>query len=75
MDVRHGAIVDCHWSPPGESTIDEGLSEKLKQLLKSKKIHEMRNWLSLLQGRVPYTEAQDMVTFLEKMLPAPQRQS
>lgn len=73
MDIRHGVIVDCNWSLPGEMNPDEAATAKLQQALNGKKIHATRNWLPLLQERVvPYTQAQDMAASLERMLPYPQ---
>jgi hypothetical protein len=72
MDVRHGSILDCQWFAPREAAPEEAVSKQLSDALRGRKIHETWNWHSLLQGHIPFAQAQTIATFLQQMLPAPQ---
>ncbi|KIW05105.1 uncharacterized protein PV09_03662 [Verruconis gallopava] len=69
--AQHGAIFDCKWTPAGHAMFEEGTSNELKKVFMGKYIHETQDWLGLLQGRVPFEQAQEMAAFLTKMFPSP----
>jgi len=69
MNVRYGVIQGCEWTPPGEGTPNQRLSELIGEQMINRNLHEATNWTESLRVGSDNLEFGNLITFLNRMLP------